>query len=631
MSKLSSRPIVEHFLPLSKTIRILHPEQVVLRIGGKSIDVGALCYLRRSVNVREITHQYRKVDLTSLCHERLSSVRALIDFFSEQVEFSGKRMETLHSYFSGFINPFMSWADGNNYTQVLDNKEQARDAFKGYVAYLKDRVGRNEISINTAAASQSFPLNILSEFLEIEDLTQGINLIRYSVNAIESTSPPCEITQSKQLSLSESLFIGFSKLVLENKPYPFNLKLPEYLRWENNFLWIFPLNEWCKPPHKYLNDRKIKKNCAAYDYINGRIANLDDIIQLYKNRDIAIRSHNSAKKQLFLANSNPQHYSRRNAAMLAVNAFIQLFFANTGMNLAQLIDLKWSHDYEVSAERQGFRAVKWRAAGRQYHIEITTSFLPQFKRYLNLRKYLLDGVSCEYLFFDFSQNESTSYNKKNTSVLQHLNRSYQIIDPQIPSIMSKGWRAAKSDWLIKNTDIATTAIILNNSEKVVAKHYAKGSEADHFEELSTFFNSIAETVVNRGQVIVNGIESVVGVCSSFGAPHQLYCNIPVIPDCRIPEGCLFCDKYKVHADERDVRKLLSCSYCIQYSSHLATNEEQFQALFSTTLTRIQEIINEIIRKDESMVKRIESEVKNGELDPYWSSKLEMLLELESVL
>ena len=46
------------------------------------------------------------------------------------------------------------------------------------------------------------------------------------------------------------------------------------------------------------------------------------------------------------------------------------------------------------------------------------------------------------------------------------------------------------------------------------------------------------------------------------------------------------------------------------------------------LERIEVLLKEIIQHDAAMVARIEQEVdEEGELDQYWASKLEMLLEL----
>ncbi len=88
----------------------------------------------------------------------------------------------------------------------------------------------------------------------------------------------------------------------------------------------------------------------------------------------------------------------------------------------------------------------------------------------------------------------------------------------------------------------------------IVRAYAAGSQSTHLQEMSDFFARVDNLVVNKGETIVRGIDLAVGACASFGAPRQVQSNVPVAPDCRGPEGCLFCDKFRAHADERDTRK-----------------------------------------------------------------------------
>lgn len=49
----STRPTVILELPLAKNTRILHPEQIILKIGPGSHDIGAFCYSLRSSKPRK--------------------------------------------------------------------------------------------------------------------------------------------------------------------------------------------------------------------------------------------------------------------------------------------------------------------------------------------------------------------------------------------------------------------------------------------------------------------------------------------------------------------------------------------------------------------------------------------------
>lgn len=624
----SQRPIVIYDLPLPKYVHLLHPEMAIIKVGNASYDVGALCYIRRENTNRNSTTIGQEVDLGSFSEERANSVRLLINCFSDQVANGHKRDRTLQTEFSNFINGFMYWVDTNGHTDVLENFEAAQLAFTQYVFHLKDQVSKLVFNNNTAAHKQADILTILSDFMDRDDLARGVNLIGTSLSEQEPTAPPDAIEMAKVLSLCDSLFSGLSSLVLNTEPFPYFLKMPKYLGFDNDGFWVFPINAWCDPLGRMKG--KDKTHCRVYDYGNGTLRELSEVLHLYANYDNAVRSVRGAEQNLLEANANQFHFRRRSSASLAVGAFLLMFFANTGMNLAQALELTWDDDFEVGVERQGFRAIKWRARGRGCSFEISTQFLHTFKQYLKLRDYLLSDENCDLLFFTSGLNKGDKPHKMGASVLTEFYRTLKSIDPDISTLLSKKMRAAKSDWLVKNTDIATAAKILNNTERTILKSYAAGSETTHIEEMSAFLNSVADVVLAKDAAVDHGVDLPVGICASFGDPHQVAKDIPSQPDCRSPEGCLFCDKFKIHADERDTRKLLSCQYCLQETAHMVSSEEQYSTLFVPIFNRIQQLLSEIGQRDLAMVERVQQEVSEGELDPFWVSKLEMLINLELI-
>jgi integrase len=632
LSGFSSRPVVVYDLPLVKEVTLLHPEQAVLRFGDQgTVDVGALCYLRRDSAQRRKRNAGRKVDRASFNQKRADRVGRLIGYCSEAFAHSGRRATTLRSMIQIFIGSFMDWVDANGHVNVLDGEPTGRAALRDYITHLRECVLRNSISINTGAGKQSCVLDLLSGFLDIDDLHRGINLLRRDMQAKEPTRPPCEANQSKVLALCGALFEGFTELVLGGKRYPFRLMMPKYLDWPSNDLWIFPTHKWCLPPHRIAARQKLGKPYWAYDYVHGRLATIEELLPhsgAHNARGALCRAQNA----IAAANADLQNRSRRDRAMVAHHAFVLMFIANTGMNLAQVLELRWNGDYEAGVERQGFRAIKGRAGNKAIHFEITAAFLPKLKHYLELRAYLLKGAACDHLFFSLRQGLIGPPNKMRDHTLDSFFFIIlRLIDPQLPRVTPRQWRAAKSDWLIRNEDPATAALVLQNSEHTILRAYAAGSESAHLQEMSEFFARVADLVVNKGQPIGSGIALAVGACAAFGKPSQVERNAPIIPDCKRPEGCLFCDKFRVHADERDTRKLLSCRYCIQQTSHLAATEEQFQRLFNPILDRIQAILDEVDRREAGVVERIRREVEDdGELDPYWAAKLEMLMNLELV-
>ncbi|MHB8058928.1 MAG: hypothetical protein ACYDHC_13675 [Desulfuromonadaceae bacterium] len=635
MKNFTQHPTVIYDLPLSKGIPILRPEQVVLRFGSAgSIDIGSICYLHRGGKKRRTVEGSDQVDISSFNSSRSKKVSALLGFISECDQYTGQRAGTLYGKFSTFTSVFMSWADSNGHSGLFDDEDATRNAFRGFVTHLRERVIQNQIGLNAAARLQERILWVLENFLGIDDLVRGVNLLVRSEEATEQTMPPCENTQGKVIALCEAFFLGLSNLVIESKDYPFRLKMPDYLQWESNAIWVFPLLQWCVPPP--LNDDCLKGDLGArgYNYAAGRVALLSEIKHKFAKTTYKPGSAISrARKRISTANQDTHDYARIQAAQIAHNAFVMLFVASIGMNKAQVLELIWGDDeFELGVERQGFRTLKWRAGGKSCEFEISPVFIPKFKLFLDLRRYLLNGAKCDYLFFTLgtNANKSSVPRQLGKSIFSDLAVMLGRFDTGV-KVTVREWRAAKCDWLVKNTDLATAARVMQHSERTLLKSYVAGSPTEHLNEMTRYFDKVSDVVANKGQQIEHGVERVTGVCCDFGSPQEVTQNAPIKPDCRAPEGCLFCNKFKVHADERDTRKLLSCRHCLLLTAPLATSQEQFESLFSPILGRIQAILDEIDVREPGMVSLIQVEVEEeGELDPYWAGKMEMLTALELV-
>jgi hypothetical protein len=568
------------------------------------------------------------VDLGSFAAERAERVLALISHISDDLRHSGRRTETVRDAATRFV-VFMFWADTNGHHDVLNSAETARPVIHAYAKHLRERVMTNVISINSAVRQQNAVFGLLERFLEVDNLIRSVNLLRKNPAAREITSPPDEDSQARVLRLCESLFDGLASFVLDVKPYPHALAVPKYLNYSNNALWIFPTTSWFMPLQMLIDGKT--RFSRGYNYSQGRISTTQELQAMEGfsgNKQIAQNAINKAKRQLRIANTDPNHSQRLRLGMIALNAFILLFLAQTGMNWAQVVNLTWADEYNVSATHQAFRTIKWRAGNMKVTFELPVSFMPTFRRCLELRKYLLGNQSCDWLFFTLGVNQGGRPIEIKSGGTNNIYQTLRRIDPNLPVVTPRQWRAAKSDWLIRNTDPSTAALVLQNTERTVLASYAAGSETSHLEELTHFFDSVSETVIAKGQIIEGGISRAVGYCSAYGAPYKAAESTLVQPDCKGPEGCLFCDKFKVHADETDTRKLISCRYCLRLTAPLVASNERIHTMLDPIFNRIEDILTEISRRDKALVLRVTKEVEeDGELDPYWARKLEMLMEI----
>lgn len=619
MNNYTQRKVTFIKLPIGKETIVLKPEQAILRYAEHgTLDIGSFCYLDRCNNKR-LPNEGCLVNIQSLDPNRIDYIRKLIQIISDEFAYSGSSEITLFNQSRHFLS-FIKWADSNGYSNFFDSKDKARAAFSSFVNNLKDKLSRNELSGHSATIIQNIALSYLEKFHNAENLAVGIPII-YGTIADNYTSPPSEDSQNKVLLLCEHLFDGISDFILNNKPFPYKLNVSKHIGWKNNSFYIFPLIEWAVTPQNYK-----EKQGLVWNQDEGRLNSTEEIKGLYKSYKNAWRAIYNAQNLIDEANSNQYCTHRLRLATVAHHAFAIIFLATTGMNRESMLNLLWDDNYETSSERQGFRTIKHRAGNKPCNFELSIGMMPKFKKFLELRKYLLNDRHCEYLFISLGTHCSQNPMQLSGQSIYNIFQTLQNIDPSISKITPREWRAAKSDWLVRNIDVSTAALMLQNSEQVLLKHYTAGSETDHLNELSKFFGEVSNFVLEKTEKS-DGNASSVGVCLDYGKPNSLD-NAPVKVNCKSPEGCLFCDKYRIHADEKDTRKLVSCRYCLQKTAQLSNNKEDFDKVFRKIFQRIEDLLKEIEEIKPGLTTKIIEEVEEmGELDHYWARKLELLFDL----
>ena len=129
----AQRPYVVVDFPKKTNTEILRPEQVVACFDDTSIDLGALCYLRRSKVPRKSgkrSGEYcRLVDIGTFSSTRCKHIRTAINYFSELLEDGGKRHTTVFGAAWGFAT-LMDWADEHGYGNILDGGDYTREGFQ---------------------------------------------------------------------------------------------------------------------------------------------------------------------------------------------------------------------------------------------------------------------------------------------------------------------------------------------------------------------------------------------------------------------------------------------------------------------------------------------------------------------
>lgn len=615
-------------LPLQDDLAILHPEQVVVRVGRATFDLGSFCFASRDVSpIGGRKTSVRGVVTASMLPNRPGEILNVIRYLSSLLTDKGLRSETVTTVFK-YFGAYLNWADSNGYFQCLTDGPDLRRILEAWFRECEEQFKKGAWVGSHAWANQSGVAILLTNITSQSDLQKGLRFLKFrSSNA--GTDPAPEGDFALVLAINEAIFTGLAELVLESRPYPYKLAMPKLPGWQDDFLWLFPTHRWYLPPHLQGEERaKLPSPLWAFDFLNGRVADLKDIRQHYQMPCLARLSLRQAEDAIRKANEDGRNVYRRQAAITAHDSFLLLFMAHTGLNEAVIRELRWDSEILPEAKQQGFREIKWRASGKVVSALVRTRFLPLLKRFLELRSYLLKEVDCDWLFISVGKSLRKPNQVVRGVLAKHYARTARIY-PEVPNIAGRKLRATMHEWYHRNVDPVLTARVTGHTQETIEKHYQAGTVGAHREEVTVFLDKVADRaqvlkrILPAGEHIAGATKGPLGECEKQKGPSPLVEGSPVTPTCKEAEGCLFCKRHAVKADEEDVRKLASCAYVIEQTLYLPGAEEHFRS----TLALIDDYLAEIksILGSPDLVDGISADVyQNGNLDPYWAAKLALL-------
>lgn len=624
-------------LPLKNTVRILHPEQVIVKVGNKAFDVGSLCYALRSDKPRAANKPTLVME-PSLLPKRRMAVKQLIKAVSEMM--AGMRPSTVYGMMLA-LGMFVDWSDHNGHPECLAGEDATEKAFRGYVAHVEDIFRQGDIEAPTACLRQSHVLKLLKAVTGNPEIGRGVRLIsEKNQGARKGTEPAHSDDFTHLLGMAQMLFDGLDDLLQNNRPFPYKLKLPESLNWETgNHLWVFPTNVWKMPPHFWGEERgMLGKPNWAYDYENGRLATNDEIWHRYKGKTTADKRAKAkrfityAQRLINEANADYRHRMRIQLAAVAHHAFLLLFLANTGGNLAVVREIETGDIIDAEVVNQHYRAIKYRAAGKVVTLRVPLSFMPSLRKFMELRKFLLVNQSYSYLFFALGVKQTNlaapaQITEKGLESLYSLMRN---IDPKISVIRARQIRATVNDWYLRHYETAIAAKVMGHNENTENKKYGRGSLVDHRNDMTAFLRKISETakkqkvVVSRDELGESVPLEQGGGCESYGHPDGM-CDDPILqPSC--DGGCWYCSHRCLVADEEDARKIASAAFLMEQLILGPAHEDALRPLIQKCEEDLKAIANS--GDCEPMVNRVKMEVfEDGELTLFWAEKYHLFLEL----
>lgn len=583
-------------------------ERLVIRCtSDRKISIGSLCYGVRDADSRKIP---KPVDESSLCPERARAVRAWCAETGNRHIGSGY---TFYTSATEFVN-FSDWCDANQHSGFLVNAEAYKTALDEFSIYLQLQIDCPK-GIGTFTANRLQSQAIKSAYIIFPgsplNFLTDINIISHSSLNKEATETPSMVEMTAHLTPYRYLFDGLTDFVLKGRAFPHRIP---YMDIEATLLPAeYPITTLA------VHQTAKVGNHIFWNYREGRVNSLEECkARSSQTERHLIRQRHEALRELEDANSNLRHRKRIWLAALAQEAFISHFVANTGMNEAPLRKLVWSNDYTVeNSENAGFVVIKQRAGGMEQYFEIQKTFLKDFKKFLELREYLTNGLPHPYLFINISKDAAKPVPIKSSCIHFANGKIRSFLDPDFSGLGYQKLRKYKSVYLLSTGQpVEVVSALMQTSGKTVLKHYAAAEEKNAIDEITEVMTLAREIFESHYALPTPASGCGGGEPEKSIEPPEAY-----QPNCQNFVGCVFCSKFRLHADEKSIRKVLSMRWVTSEFLNACTDIHQFHTVHGNVILRIDAIMAELVQfrpEAKALIERITQEIlENFHLTDYW--------------
>ncbi|WP_426217692.1 hypothetical protein [Pseudomonas sp. DWRC2-2] len=620
----------------------LQPESVVLtsKVGLYSAhtyrwDVGAFCYTSRDSRSQRCGGV--KVDPASFDVRRRDFVRKLIERFREG------NPNTVEGNFRD-VRRFMNWMDSKYDVSQIHDCTLLKAAYQNYTSDLLREmhvsgIAGAPLSQETARSYQRGARLTLSVAFDLDDV-QLRRLAAFIGRRKLSRGDFVIGTSSDDKAVMFAALVNFIDEV--HRVIVLDGALPVKL-----------VSEKDKDYYYYSSSQaglSSEVSGTIYDILNelSEFPSRRSVLLRLKTVDESVRERNAywnARASFKNFRSDIECPAARALANKAMVAALICFVSASGQNLSVCRDLKLTTEQVVpSTQGRRFSGTKGRADGKEVYPEFGVEFAPLYKKILSIRQFMVQQQETDLVFPVFSK-KAELVNIQNINI-NGLKRFFSNSLPNLSWVTPKEWRQNVSSEYLKLSggDTHLVAEKLGNTEGVVRAHYGRSSFEDSADQLNSFFNALHQSALIRTRsqatIPVQLIDDTVsshsvpaGQCvnSDDNAPDlaEGFTPLAPLPSCKDPETCLFCAHYGVHADEHDIRRLLSLKFIIN-ETKARRSSESFNNRFVPMLHRVEEVLEAIVSKNPTMVELIENVSKgidHGDLDSFWGVHFDTLVSI----
>lgn len=596
-------------------------ESIIVRFNHRqAFDFGAWCFANRSGR-----RAWRHVDLSTRLPRRSAKLQNLASHIIT-ASLTSKALSSGYGTASDWAT-MAKWCEANGLDNFLDSSELYYEALIKFSEHLN-----SDHRVYVTRRRLQSTCKTIGEYIFPEEnhlLIKLPGIERSRDSKTKTPEPPSQESVKHHLQTCEPLFVALTDLLTNNTELPFKVKINQ------DFAWIMPDKKYPLVTSKILAKAGAHSaNSITIDYSQGRMRTLEE----YHGRSESGCKKNYAKaikayaKRLSKANSTADNEYRIRLGRLAHDSFVAMFVANTGINESPLRELPWDAKYEIIQDDEiGMRSIKFRAQNKTITVRVKVDFIKHFKKFVNLRNYLCEGIEHPYLFIGFNNNSKSNYRIMDTNILRRLHDSLQrLVDPNVPCLSFQNFRNYKDNYTAKNHGHEASRILLGHSERTQRKNYLKSNEHSAVDQIGKF-----NAVVNEFFSRPHPCSTPVGGCTGEGAPQKtINTQTTSEPNCKNEAGCLNCIHHKVHANHEDAWKLLSFEYVTKQMIQSSSSIEHFELIHGPTLQHIDELLSEMLAINPSLGSTLEDlrvdVYENNSLTNYWQRHLERLVRLKII-
>ncbi|WP_141228976.1 integrase [Pseudomonas sp. Irchel s3b2] len=581
-------------------------ENIAFRMGrGEIIHIGALCYRKRRKTRNSAIYEILPTDLDA---NRVKAITAWAIESITDIKTGNLREKTFTSY-AGVIFQLVRESERKDHDDLFHSEEKYQQAYDSFAEATYEKLLKGTNKAHTARIKQSYPLAAAYKFFPDSEyiFTPPKNRVSTRSQQTKGTEIPLDSEVAHATSSCSALFHQLTDALINRTKYPFQINF------QNHDIWIVPNKDFCKP-NGFESSGTSK---SGWNYEKGTVA-------LSVERPIGPRL-TALERENRCAELKIKGHHHHELSRWAHNCFLHIFVANTGINEDQIIDLEWdSGSYEIIPHLQGFRTIKWRAGNKVQSFIITTNFVKDFEKYLQLREYILDGSKFNTLFITIPlKNRQKGVKPLQVGALTKLQIAFrQRFDSKYPCLGYRKLRLYKYNYLLTNYGITVASQLMQSSLGTIAKAYSSAEEGKATVEISAFYNLFSETVCKYQE------STPVGHCTEPGNPSTQLIDIAEVSttDCKDFITCLFCKNFVAHATETDARKLVSLKYFLNEIKTASVSSDEFEKINGPTINKINQILKELkgaSEQFEEILAEVQETVHNNEqLSDYWGALLD---------